>query len=195
MMKLLSELYRNIRTNNTVFRSACVVLVTMFILLVPLTAMQFTDEVSWGLADFAVAGFLFLGTGFTYVLATRRAGNISHRSAVGVALVAAFLLVWINLAVGIIGTEGNAANLMYIGVLAVGIIGAIIVRFKSQGMVYAMIATAIAQTLVVLIVLIAGLGSPINRVSETSIANGFFIALWVGSAWLFKRGSSERATT
>jgi hypothetical protein len=38
--------------------------------------------------------------------------------AVGVALVAALLILWTNLAVGIIGETDALANLMYIGVLA-----------------------------------------------------------------------------
>ena len=41
----------------------------------------------------------------TYELAAWMTGNRAYRAAVGVAVAAAFLLVWINLAVGIIGTE------------------------------------------------------------------------------------------
>ena len=91
-----------------------------------------------------------------YELAARKTGNIAYRAAVGVALAAALLLVWINLAVGIIGNEDNPANLMYIGVLAVGTIGAIIARFQPHGMARALFATALAQGLVVVIALIAG---------------------------------------
>lgn len=50
------------------------------------------------------------------------------------ALAAAFILIWVNLAVGIIGDEGNSANLMYVGVLAAGIIRAIITRGQPPGM-------------------------------------------------------------
>ena len=71
--------------------------------------------------------------------------NTTYRFAVGVALMAAFLLVWINLAVGIIGESDELANLMYIGVLAVGIVGAIIARFQPHGMARALFAMAFAQ--------------------------------------------------
>ena len=37
-------------------------------------------------------------------------GNSAYRAAVGVAIAAAFILVWMNLAVGIIGSEDNPAN-------------------------------------------------------------------------------------
>ena len=75
---------------------------------------------------------------------------------------------------------------MYIGVLAVGIIGAIIARFRPHGMVRALIATALAQALVAVIALIAGLGYPASPPLEILGANGFFFALFVGSALLFR---------
>ena len=75
-------------------------------------------------------------------LAARKTGNTAYRSGVGLALLAAFLLVWVNGAVGIIGSEDNDANVVYYGVLAVGLIGALIARFEPQGMSRAMIATA-----------------------------------------------------
>jgi hypothetical protein len=161
---------------------------TAFILLLPLLAMQFTNEVAWDLADFAVAGVLLFGAGLTYELIARKAGNITYRAAVGVAVAAALLLVWMNLAVGIIGNEENPANLMYIGVLAVGIIGAIIARFRPRGM-------ARAQVLIAVIALGTGLGSsgPIWP-RDVLIATGFFATLWFGSALLFRRASAPNAT-
>jgi hypothetical protein len=80
-----------------------IVLAAAFILLLPLLAMQFTDEVAWDLFDFVVAGALLVGTGLTYELAARRMGNNAHRAAFGAALVTA-LLIWAELAVGIFGT-------------------------------------------------------------------------------------------
>jgi hypothetical protein len=166
-----------------------IVVAVAFILLLPFLAMQFTDEVVWDLADFVVAGALLFGTGLTYELVSRKGGNIAYRVAVGVALAAALLLVWMNLAVGLIGSEDNPANLMYGGVLAVGIIGALIARFQSYGMARALFATALAQALVAVIAVIAGLGSPWSGPIEILLLNGFFVALFVGSALLFRRAS------
>jgi hypothetical protein len=167
-----------------------IALATAFILLLPLVAMQFTDEVAWGLTDFVVAGVLLFGTGLTYELVARKGSNIAYRVAVGVALAAALLLVWISLAVGIIGSEDNPANLTYIGVLAVGIIGALIARFQSYGMARTLFATALAQALVAVIALIGGLGSPWSGPIEILLLNGFFVVLFVGSALLFLRSSA-----
>ena len=172
-----------IMQNKKIIRIA---LATAFVLLLPLLAMQFTDEVVWDLADFAFAGVLLFGAGLTYELVAKKAGNIAYRAAVGVAVAAALILVWVNLAVGLIGSEDELANLMYIGVLAVGIIGAIIARFRPHGMARALFATALAQVLVAMTTLIAGLGStgPIWP-WDVLILTALFTALWVGSALLF----------
>ncbi|WP_437738769.1 hypothetical protein [Sorangium sp. So ce1335] len=156
------------------------------VLLLPWVAMQFTEEVAWDLADFAIFGAMLVGACGTYELAARVTGNTAYRAAVGVALAAAFLLVWMNLAVGIIGNEENPANWMYAGVLAVGIVGAIMARFQPQGMGRAMVATALAQALVAVIALIAGWG-------YTLVLTAFFVMLWLTSARLFRSAAREQA--
>jgi hypothetical protein len=89
--------------------------VAALMLLLPLVAMRFTDEVSWDETDFILAGALIGGAGLTFELAARATANHAYRAAVGVALAAAFLLIWLNLAVGIVGTEDNPFNLMFGG--------------------------------------------------------------------------------
>lgn len=118
---------------------------------------------------------------------TTKTGNLAYRAAIGVALAAAFILVWLSLGVGVIGKDGDPANLMYFGVLAVGIIGALIARFQPHGMARALFATALAQALVAVIALIAGLGYPWSGPLEILGLTGFFVALWLISAWLFRK--------
>jgi hypothetical protein len=178
---------------HTAYRSAIgVALVTAFILMLPLLAMQFTDEVVWNLVDFVVAGVLLFSAGLTYQLLARRTRNPAYRAGVGVAVIAALALVWMNLAVGLIGSEDNPANLMYVGVLAVGMIGAFVARFQPRGMARALFAAALAQALVAVIALIGGLGSPWSGALEILALNAFFIALFAGSAWLFRRAAQAR---
>ncbi len=150
---------------------------------------------AWDVADFAVFGALLVGVGVIYTLAARKSDNTAYRSATGVALAAAFILVWVNGAVGIIGDASNDANMMYIGVIAVGIIGAVIARFQPHGMARALYATALAQALVAVIALIAGLGStgPIWP-RDILILTGFFAALWLLSAWLFRNAAREQSS-
>ena len=92
-------------------------------------------------------------------------GNTVYTIAVGLALATPLLLVWMIGAVGVLGREGNPADWMYIGVFAVGIICAI-----------------------------AGLHhAPYMSVREILGFNGFFIALWITSALLFRYASRERS--
>lgn len=118
--------------------------------------------------------------------------NTAYRLAAGVVLGGALILVWLSLGVGIIGADGDPANLMYSGVLAVGLIGALLARFQPHGMARALIAMAFAQALILMIALIARLGHPWSGPLELLGLNGFFIALFVGSAWLFRQAARGR---
>ena len=156
-----------------------------FVLLLPWIAMQFTSEVVWGFMDFIIFGTMLFVVCGSYEFITRMTGNRAYRLAVGIALMGAFFILWINLAVGIIGEPENSANLMYVGVLAVGIAAAAIARFQPRGLARALFAMALAQLLVAVITVLAGLGAPVTPPLSLLMMNGFFIALWTGSAWLF----------
>ena len=82
-----------------------IILAAVFIiLLIPLIAMQFTDEVSWTLPDFVVAGVLLLVTGLMCDLVIRKVQNVNYRIAICIMILLALLLIWAELAVGIFGT-------------------------------------------------------------------------------------------
>lgn len=113
----------------------------------------------------------------------------AYRYAGGLALVASLMLVWLSLGVGIIGRDGDPANRIYFGVLAVGVVGAVSARFHPGGMAYALFAMAVAQAVVAAIALIAGLGLPWSGPAEIVLLNGFFIAMFAGAGWLFRRAA------
>ncbi len=167
--------------------------VAALVLLLPGVAMRFTDEVAWSPADFAVFGAMILSAGLAFELAVRKTGNRMYRFATGVALAAAFVLVWLSLGVGIIGKDGDPANLMYFGVLGVGIIGALIGRFRPGGMSRALLAMAFAQIVVAGIALFGGLGRPWSGPLELSLLNGFFVVLFAGSGLLFHLARQGRS--
>lgn len=159
-----------------------------------LVATQLTDEVVWTLFDFVFAGALVFGTGFAFELALRTTADTAYRWAVGLALAAGFLLIWITGAVGIIGSEDNPANLMYAGVLAVGISGAFVARLRPSGMARAMVAAACVQALVAVVAVAHGLGRPYSGAVELVLLNGFWIALFAISASLFRIAAREEAS-
>lgn len=145
---------------------------------------------NWDALDFAVFGALLAGAGLIYTLAARSTANTAYRFATGAALAAAFLLVWVNGAVGIIGDEGNDANLLYVGVLAVAVIGAVLAGFEASGMARAFLSTALAQVLVAVTALVTGLGSSGPAWPfDILVLSAFFTALWLSSAWLFSKAA------
>jgi hypothetical protein len=156
------------------------------LILLPLVAMQFTSEVRWTGFDFLFAMVMIGGTGLAYEAAVRVSRSWAYRGGVAGALAGCFLLVWINGAVGIIGDEDNPANLMFLGVIAVAVVGAFVARFRARGMAWTMVAAAGAQAAVAVAALILGYGS----IGPITI---MFCALWLGSAILFRRAATAAA--
>jgi hypothetical protein len=151
------------------------------LLLLPLVAMQFSDEMRWGAEDFLLFGAMLLAACGAAELVAKTRG-VAYRFAAAIAIAAAFLMVWVNLAVGIIGSEGDPANLMFAGVLAVGFVGAALARLRAAGMAAALFATAIAQSLVAAISLAAGW-------KESAVLSALFALAWLASAGLFRRAT------
>lgn len=152
------------------------------LLLLPWIAMQFSAEVNWTGFDFLVFGAMLATGCIACEIAVRASRSNAYRFAAAIAVGTGFLLVWINLAVGIIGSEDNLENLVYVGVLAVAIIGAAVARLRAAGMVRAMVATAIAHALTGVYGL--AIGS-----MEAAVSGIVFVAAWLASAWMFQRAA------
>lgn len=171
-----------------------ILLTVAVLLLIPLVAMQYRTDVVWTLSDFIFAGVLLGGTGIAFELALRATNNNAYRVAFAMGLAGAFLLVWINGAVGIIGNENNPANLLYAAVLAVGFFGSIISFFKPKGMARTLFAAAIVQALVPVVALLiwsptASFTAEAPGIIGVFVLNAFWVALFAGSGILFKRAA------
>ena len=118
----------------------------------------------------------------------------AYRYAFALALGASFLLAWVSPSVGLIGADGDPANVMYVAVFAVGGIGALVSRLRPRGMARTLVGMAIAQAVVAAIALFGGLGRPWSGPLEIVLSNGFFVALFGGSAWLFRRAATSSAS-
>ena len=81
-----------------------IVLTVVILLLIPLIAMQFTNEVDWKLPDFIIMGVLLLGTGLLCELVMRKFKRLEHRIFLCGVLLLILFLIWAELAVGIFGT-------------------------------------------------------------------------------------------
>jgi hypothetical protein len=159
-------------------------------ILVGLLTIPLIAHWPWSPADFVVAAAIFAIVGGTFELAVRASGNVWYRSGAATALAAAFLLVWINLAVGIIGNENNPLNLMFFGVIAIAVVGSIVARFNGQGMAGVMTAAAAVQALIGVGVFVLDLGAaePPGGPGLLGLIE-FFALLWLLSAWCFRRAA------
>lgn len=166
---------------------------TGLILLIPLIAMQFSNEVVWTLSDFVIAGTLLFGTGLTYTLITRKSGKIAYRLAIGFALFTGLFLIWVNMAVGIIGSENNDINLLYFLVIFTGIVGGFISQFQPKGLMLTLFSMAVVQALIAVTALLTGMGdAPGSSAYEIIAVNGFFITLFVVAGSLFRYADQDR---
>lgn len=78
--------------------------IASFLLLIPLIAMQFSNEVNWRLIDFIVAAVLLLGAGLSIEIILRKVKGQKYRIVLFLVLLLVFFLIWSELAVGIFGT-------------------------------------------------------------------------------------------
>ncbi|WP_316738976.1 hypothetical protein [Pedobacter aquatilis] len=90
--------------NPTKQRVTIILVVIATILSIPLIAMQFNNEVKWGLLDFVVAGTLLLTTGLAIELVIRNVKTPRARAILFFIILLALFLIWAELAVGIFGS-------------------------------------------------------------------------------------------
>lgn len=155
--------------------------------LLPLIAMQFTREVRWTASDFVFVAIMLGGTALLYEIAVLTRRSYAYRGGIALALAATFLLIWINGAVGIIGNEGNPANLIFAAPPVTAFIGALIARFGARGMARAMAAAGVVQIAIGLIA--------VSMEAIIPFVTVFFAALWLTGAVLFNRAiQTDKAT-
>ena len=156
----------------------------LFLLVLPLVAMQYTSEVNWTGSDFVFAGVLFGSVGLAFELIVRSSSNLSYRAGAALAVIAAFLTIWVNGAVGMIGSEDNPYNLLFGCVLVIALFGSLLARFQPQGMARTMLATATAQAA------LSGVG--MSSDPRGGVFSLVFTGLWVLSAGLLHNARRDR---
>ncbi len=150
-------------------------------LLFPLVA-----NAPWSGSDYVFAAVMIGGAGLLAELAVRLSSNTAYRGGMAAALAAAFLTIWVNAAVGMIGDGDNALNAMFAGVLAIALLGALLVRFGAAGMARVMAIAGAAQFVAGAVGAFTDLGG--------GIFSACFAGLWLLSAMLFgKAGNDERS--
>lgn len=166
-------------TSNFLNKTGLLAAATTMLLLIPYLAMQFSTGVNWSSGDFIVAGILLFGTGLGYLLVTQKPSRLAFKIGVGLAMTTGLFMIWSNLAVGIIGSEDQPVNLIYVGLLLAALVGAVYYRFRSRGMARVLFGLAAAQMVLAVLAIATGLHQvPGASVAEILLFNGFFSVLW-----------------
>lgn len=112
----------------------------------------------------------------------------TYWSGVAVAVGTGLFLIGAIGALGIVGTEGDRADLLYLGALAIGVVGAVVARLRARGMAWAMAASAAATMAAGFVALLLGKHeAEYSSVPEIMGLTVMFAALFATSAWLFRR--------
>ncbi|HYE45037.1 MAG TPA: hypothetical protein VEA44_04605 [Caulobacter sp.] len=144
----------------------------------------------WTLSDFVFAGVMLGGAGLIVELIVWASSNLAYRLGGLLALLACVGLVWVNGAVGFFGDEGNVANLMFLGVIGIAVVGAVAVRFRAGGLAKVMFAAALAQLVVGIVGYAAGWASPGEKgLFEAAVGTTLFGAMWLVSGGLFRHAA------
>jgi hypothetical protein len=170
---------------------------TAALLSVPAIAMAMkVDGWDWSPVDFVIMGALLAATAGAVEVGMRASRHWAYRLAAVGSIGGAFLMTWADMAVGLLGPEGGWANRLLLLVPLIGVVGAIVARFKARGMALVMLVVLTAQLAVGAFALTEppttkGFGWPWHILAVTA----FFGGGWLLAAGLFRKAAGDEAPT
>lgn len=159
------------------------------LMLLPIIVQLVRGNFGWSVGDFIFVGIILFTSCLLFDVAARRAPSFSYLAGAGAALAAGFGLIVVNGAVGLVGSEREAHNLLFLAVLLVALIGALASRGTPEGMARAMLAAGITHILVSAGLLIDAGGVSDGDPRMEVVGLSVFAAMWLVSAWLFRNAS------
>lgn len=179
-------------------------IMTAALLLIPYFIMKFNlvlpdpnrpedQGFNWTLGDFVFMGALVFTAGFVFEFIASRSRDLLYRAGVALATLTAFLLVWVNLAVGFIGDD-NPANVLYLLMPLMGLVGAGFARFKPEGMSRTLFALAAAQMVIPVIAVTFWSADFAPGVAPVFGLSAIFALMWMGAGLLIQQASLKLNT-
>ena len=150
-----------------------------------LLVLPLVTRAPWTASDYVFAAVLFGSVGIAFEFIVRKSSSLAYRFGAGLTVAAAVLTIWINGAVGMIGSEDNPYNLVFLGVPVIALIGAVLARFRAAGMVRATAVAAAAQ----LAAGCVGLTTDLRG----AILSMVFAGTWVLAAAAFRNAAGEQS--
>lgn len=158
------------------------------LLLIPALATQTTSEFKWTAIDFFFAALLLSFIGTTIELAVRFARPGAPRIGYILSGFTAFLTLWSNAAIGIIGDD-DFVNLFFFLMVLVAILAGIVARFRPSVMRWITAVLGVGQY----VVGIAAISLMPGHTVEWGFLS-FFALFWFTAAWCFHRATSTSTT-
>ena len=149
----------------------------------PVALLRLAEGTPWDSEDFGFLAVMLGLLAIAWEVALRISGAAAYAVATALTLLLLLATFWVNLAVGIVGSEDNPVNLVFFAVPAVAIIAICWARWRAARMAWAMVVAAAAQLLVFVALLISGNGF-------TGPITIFFAALWLIAGLLFRKAAT-----
>ncbi|MFM1851770.1 MAG: hypothetical protein RIS54_1454 [Verrucomicrobiota bacterium] len=169
-----------------------VALAPLVVLAVPFVGNFVSAEVNWTASDFALMWALLAAATFAWrLLATRPGANLPYQLGAALAVGTGLMLMWVTLAVAVIG-HGNPANLLYPGVILLGLTGVGVTRFQPQGLARTAFVVAFATFLVPLIGLMVQPDDFSPGVMQVFTLNFGFVLMFTLAGLLFRQAAEKQ---
>lgn len=158
------------------------------LMLMPAVMAQVSGGMAWDSADFILVAIMLAAACGAWEIAMRKSKNLAYAAGAVVAAAAALLLYLVNGAVGFIGNEDEPVNFLFFGVITLALGGAIVVRFRAEGLARTMVVTAGAQVVTGALAV-----AMVPDLQGFAVGTAMFVPLWLLSSWLFSRAARAEA--
>lgn len=170
-----------------------IALVPSCLLLLPLVGNLTVEGWNWKWNDFLAAWVVFtLTTAFFRFLLTRQLGNLAYKLGAACAVLTGFVILWVTMAVQIIG-EDNPGNVLYLFTLLGGLIGGLFVRFRAAGLARVAFAMALALLAIPAVAVVRWPADFSPGYPQVQLLSAGLAAMFVAAGLFFRRAASQAA--
>ena len=159
------------------------------LMLLPISIQLISGNFGWTIGDFIFAAVVLLVSCSLFDWVARKSPNFSYLAGGGAALAAGFGLIVVNGAVGLVGSEDENHNLLFLAVILVAIVGAILARGRPASMARAMTAAAVTHFVISTVLLVRAGGVSDGDPTAEVVGLSIFAGVWLASAALFRNSA------
>jgi hypothetical protein len=149
-----------------------------------LAATVVFESWNWGAEDFTILAVFLFGGCACVEFVSRFNARRTYIAGFGLILLGMMIMAWINLAVGIIGSEDHPGNRMFLALPAIALMGALLSRFRPRGLAITASALAAGQLAIAIIAYLSGMAFIFPMTAA-------FMTIWMTSAWLFQKAAAR----